>query len=206
MPEALRMHDRQQRLHGEERALLRDVSWAQYEAILQAAGDASAPRMAYLDGDLEIMSPSPLHEARKKLLARMVEAFAEERNIELGALGSTTFRRKAKNSGAEPDECYVRGVTDPRAFPRVPELVIEVAISPWRIDRLAIYGSLGVKEVWLWQDEALKVFALRAGGRYVRVRRSTVLPALDIALLARFARRTDQTAAVREFRALVRER
>ncbi|HEX7672503.1 MAG TPA: Uma2 family endonuclease [Polyangiaceae bacterium] len=206
MPSAVRTSHGLPRLDGEERALLRDVSWEQYEAILEASGDSGAPRFAYLDGDLEIMSPSPLHETRKKLLARLVEAFAEERGIELGALGSTTFRRKAKKRGAEPDECYVRGAIDARAFPQVPELVIEVAISPWRLDRLAIYASLRVKELWLWHDEALQVFTLRAGGRYSRARRSTVLPALDLALLTRFARRGDQTAAVREFRAAVRSR
>lgn len=188
----------------EERALLREVSWEQYDAIIAASGDSASPRFAYLEGDLEIMSPSVLHETRKKLVARLVEAYAEERGIELVGLGSTTFRRRAKARGAEPDECYVLGAFDPSAPPEKPDLAIEIAISPWRVDRFSIYAGLAVKELWLWHGETLSVFRLRATGKYTRARRSALLPHLDLSLLESFARRPDHTTAVREFRTLCR--
>jgi Uma2 family endonuclease len=54
---------------------LRGVSWADFETILAIRGDASRPRIAYLDGVLEFMSPPSNHEAIKTCLARLVEAY-----------------------------------------------------------------------------------------------------------------------------------
>ena len=42
----------------ETRAVLHGISWAHYEAILAAVGDSPHVRLAYLAGDLELMSPS----------------------------------------------------------------------------------------------------------------------------------------------------
>lgn len=36
-------------------------------------------RVTYLEGQLEIMSPSRSHEMLKKLIARLLEAYAEEK-------------------------------------------------------------------------------------------------------------------------------
>jgi Uma2 family endonuclease len=41
------------------------VSWDDYERLLAMRGDHSAPRIAYLEGTVEIMSPSQTHEAIK---------------------------------------------------------------------------------------------------------------------------------------------
>ena len=35
--------------------VMEDVSWAAYQRILKKRGDHSAPRIAYLDGTLEIL-------------------------------------------------------------------------------------------------------------------------------------------------------
>jgi Uma2 family endonuclease len=52
------------------------------------------------------MSPLPKRERAKVLLGRMVGIVAMERNIEVHALGSTTFRRQMLKKGLEPDECF----------------------------------------------------------------------------------------------------
>jgi hypothetical protein len=44
-------------------------------------GDRGALRLAYDGKDLEIMSPSPLHENIKVLAGRFVERVADESNI-----------------------------------------------------------------------------------------------------------------------------
>ena len=44
---------------------LRDVSWADYRRLLAIRGEHSAPRISYLEGDVEIMSPSRGHEGKK---------------------------------------------------------------------------------------------------------------------------------------------
>jgi hypothetical protein len=38
------------------------VSWEDYERMLEIRGDKSAPRITYLEGELEIISPSKDHE------------------------------------------------------------------------------------------------------------------------------------------------
>jgi hypothetical protein len=41
--------------------LLSHVSWDDYERLLAMRGDHSAPRIAYLEGEVETMSPSQTH-------------------------------------------------------------------------------------------------------------------------------------------------
>lgn len=106
---------------GDQIVLLRGVPWAQYEALCRARSDMAGPRLAYLDGDLEIMSPGRRHELEKTLLARLLEIFALENRVPLNGFGSETFRRKAKRAGVEPDECYSVGHAR-----KLPDLAIEV--------------------------------------------------------------------------------
>lgn len=51
------------------------------------------------------MAPSPEHELGKTLMGRFVETLAEESEIQIHPLGSTTFKRP-ELSGVEPDECF----------------------------------------------------------------------------------------------------
>jgi Uma2 family endonuclease len=50
--------------------------------------------------------PSPEHEMIRKVIARLLERYAEEADIVTHGYGSTTFRNEAKTQGLEPDECY----------------------------------------------------------------------------------------------------
>jgi Uma2 family endonuclease len=52
------------------------------------------------------MSPLPEHEDPKRVIGRMIETLTLELNLPMKSLGSTTFRRKDKAKGLEPDECY----------------------------------------------------------------------------------------------------
>lgn len=63
-------------LDVDQRVFLHGVSWQDYERLLSIRGDESSPRIAYLAGEIELMSPSRSHERLKKLIARLVEAFA----------------------------------------------------------------------------------------------------------------------------------
>ena len=128
----------------DQRIVLRDVSWEQYEALLALFGDdPPGIRMAYLEGALEIMSPSRKHETIKTVVGRLIEFYALERGISLTGLGSTTFRHAAKEQGIEPDECYCVG--EDKEFP---DIAFEVVLtSGGGVNRLAIYAGLGVAEV-----------------------------------------------------------
>lgn len=167
--------------------------------LLDDAG--SGVRLTYLAGALEIMSPSNDHESLKKLLARLLEAWAEEAGVDLEGLGSTTFRAEAAERGLEPDECYCVG--DVR---ELPDFAIEVVVSSGLIDKLDVYRGLGIPEVWVAKDGAITVYRLVAG-RYRPQTTSECVPSLDLAHLASFVRIGEkQSAAVRSYRAELRAR
>ncbi len=186
-PEATRVEDQRIILHG--------VSWSQYEAILAIRGDRSAPRIAYLEGELEIMSPSVDHEGIKKTIARLVEAYAEELGLSFNGYGSWTVRNAPRARGVEPDECYVLGTHKPD----VPDLAIEVIWTSGGLDKLEIYRGLSVREVWVWRHGRIQVHVLK-GGRYVEAPRSQLLPELDLERLQSSLLKPDQTQAVRDYR------
>jgi Uma2 family endonuclease len=183
----------------DQRIFMRGVTWSEYETLLAVRGERAGIRIAYLKGDLEIMSPSIDHEGIKKTLARLLEAYAEERNIDLNGYGSWTIKSAPKERGVEPDECYIIG-TERKASP---DLAIEVVWTHGGLDKLEIYRGLGVREVCIWRDDAITVFELR-DGNYRAIPRSGLLPQLDLALLVGFLDRPSQTQAVRDFRAALR--
>src|SRR6266496_944782 len=90
---AASMYDHRVRLH--------DVTWEQYETLLAIRGDRAGVRMAYLEGELELMSPSRTHESIKKVLARLLEAYAEERGLDLNGFGSMTLKSQPKEPRAD---------------------------------------------------------------------------------------------------------
>ncbi|MBO1350086.1 MAG: hypothetical protein EBE86_023135 [Hormoscilla sp. GUM202] len=48
-----------------QRVLLKDISWQEFEAILDDLGEHRGSRVAYDNGTLEIMTPLPEHESGK---------------------------------------------------------------------------------------------------------------------------------------------
>lgn len=184
----------------DQRVMLRDVRWKDFEILLAIRGDQAGVRMTYLKGDLELMSPSRSHEGIKTTLARMLEAFALERGLPLEGYGSWTLRNAPRERGVEPDECYVLGEPDKDR----PDLAIEVIWTHGGIDKLEVYRGLGIGEVWLWKDAAVTVHLLR-GSQYAQADRSTLLPDFDLVLAARcLGEARSQTEAVRSFLDAVR--
>jgi Uma2 family endonuclease len=170
-------------------------------------GESSVPRITYLEGLIELMSPSQYHEIDKKRLARLLEAWAEEAGVDLEGYGSWTLKKKRAKRGAEADECYT---VNRRASERDrPDIAIEVIWTSGGIDKLEVYRKLGVREVWYYERGSLKFFALRGErGRedYVEIPRSTFLPHLpvDLLLAGMLDPSQSQTAAVRALRQALR--
>jgi Uma2 family endonuclease len=180
--------------------VLREVTWTDYERLLEIRGDRSAPRMTYLRGTLEIMSPSQDHEKIKSVIGRLVEAYCLERQIRFSAFGSWTLKEKKEERGVEPDECYVLGSEKPER----PHLAIEVVWTSGGIDKLEVYRKLGVQEVWYWRKGHLHAYALRtAAGTeplYEALPRSQLLPDLDFDLLTSFLDRPTTYDAIQDYR------
>jgi Uma2 family endonuclease len=180
--------------------VLRGASWADYQRLLEMRGDRSAPRLCYLEGELEIMSPSSTHEFLKSMIGRLVEAWCLERGVDFSPYGSWTLEKKDVERGVEADECYVFGEV---AEPERPDLAIEVVWTSGGLNKLEIYRKLGVREVWFWRRGRLTVHRLQ-GDAYEEVSASIVLPGIDLAELASYLDRRIASQAIREYRAALR--
>ncbi len=177
--------------------ILYGVTWEQYDALVGLFMDQfPALRMTYLEGTLEIMSTSPEHERIKTIIGRLIEAFAEELDLDLNGYGAATFRKEAAARGLEPDECYCFGT-----LREVPDIAVEVVITSGTLNKLRVYQGLGVQEVWFWKKGTFEVYSLVDSDRgYEAKAASLLLPKLDFALLSQFLDNPQQTQAVKAYR------
>ena len=185
----------------EERFTTSDVNWQQYEAVLAKLEDDSHYRVTYLDGVLEIVSPSLRHEKLKKRLATLVEFYLIRKRIKHTPMGSPRVKKQLKKVGAEPDECYC--IVEEKS---IPDLAIEVIITSGSIDKLETYRRLGVTEVWMWKVNRLTLYRLREETPseflethgYEQITVSELLPELNIPLLERCVLVSGQIEAIDE--------
>lgn len=190
------LEERDDRPTDDQVVQLHDATWDDYERLLALRGERSVPRLTYLEGTLEIMSPSRDHEGLKSLIGRLVEAYCLHAGIRFSSYGSWTLKDRRDDRGAEPDECYVFGDQDVAR----PHLAIEVIWTSGRLDKLEVYRKLGVAEVWYWRKGRITPYALRGEG-YEPLERSEALPGLDLDLLTEHLDRPTTYDAVRDFRA-----
>ena len=123
----------------DQRVTLNDVTWSDFELILQIRGDRAGVRMTYLNGVLELMTPSVDHEGIKKTISRLLEAYAEEKGMPFNGFGSWTLKNARRARALEPDECYSLSLGRPTS----PDLAIEVVWTSGGIDKLDVYRGLG---------------------------------------------------------------
>ena len=182
--------------------LLQDAVWSDYQRVLELRGDRPVPRLAYLQGTLQLLAPSRQHEALKSLIGVLVETWCVERGLDFSPVGSWTLENKDQARGVEPDECYVFGTLGNRERP---DLAIEVIWTSGGLDKRAIYSALGVREVWFWRRGRLAAYALREDA-YEQIAGSEVLPGIDLAELGGFLDRPTASQAIREYRTAIRAR
>ncbi len=182
----------------EERQIISGVSWESYDTLL-SSGDRLPHRIAYLDGVLELVSPSRRHERRKSIIGSLLEDYFKEKRIRYFPLGSATFRQQNQRGGVEPDESYCLGTEK-----ALPDLAIEVVVSSGGIDKLEVYRRLAVSEVWFFKGDRFNVYRLTAAG-YELTESSPLLPDLDLDLLAQYVVAPDPLDAAIAFRDAIRE-
>ena len=161
--------------------VLQNVSWSEFEAILEDLGESRGSRIAYNNGKLEIMTPLPEHEVNKEYISDFVKVLLEELDIEFCPLGSTTFKNQAMFKGIEPDSCfYIKNEAVVRGKNRLdltinppPDLALEIDIT--NRSHPDIYQALGVPELWQYKRRELK-FLLLVDGKYVESKTSANFP------------------------------
>lgn len=169
------------------------VSWEEFDRLQQALGERAYPRMTFLHGEVEIMSPpSSAHEDTKSLLGMLLEVYFRAQKIRFYRRGAPTLRKPGHAAG-EPDESYCIG-----EYKATPDLAVEVVVTHGSLNKLEVYKILGVPEVWFWRDGTLRMYSLE-GETYQAVSQSVLLPDLDIPLLSRCLAIPDQYDAVEVF-------
>ncbi|MBW4505032.1 MAG: Uma2 family endonuclease [Scytonematopsis contorta HA4267-MV1] len=160
-----------------------DMSWQEFEAILQELGEKRSARVAYSQGTLEIMVPLPEHEKPKDIISDIVKILLKASKRKYEPFGSTTFKREGI-AGVEPDVCfYIKnyqimiGRRRLQANDPPPDLAIETDVtSKTTIDA---YEGIGVPEVWVYDSGSLIIYLL-SNGKYVNSDISPTFPDVDI--------------------------
>jgi Uma2 family endonuclease len=201
---------------SEQRLVLYGVPWRTYERALRTFSDRPGVRLTYDRGALEIMALSHEHENRSFLLGRLVVALTEELGLPLKGGGSTTFRRRRRQRGIEPNNCYwianeslvrSKDKIDLRNDPP-PDLALEIDVTHSSIDRLSIYVALCIPEVWRQEGQVLDFHILGVNGKYSVSPTSRAFPKLTSADLLPFLAlrgQIDENAIVRQFRTWVHQ-
>ncbi len=176
--------------------ILHGISWKMYRKLRKMPENYNI-RMTYDRGELEIMSPSPLHEGIARLLGDLITVWRlEHRSVPIRNCGTMTIRRSVLERGFEPDHCYyvqhepqmwdkkkINFKTDPP-----PDLAIEVEVTQKLMDKMGIYAAFRVPELWCWSGTTLKVFELSKEGQYVARETSLCLPSFPIAKVQEIVR------------------
>ena len=166
---------------------IHNLSWQDFENILNELGEQRRVRVTYYQGKLEIVSPLALHERPHRIIADIVKAILEIQGRDWEDFGSTTFKRP-EVAGVEPDTClyiqnasHVRGCTrmDLEVYPP-PDLAIESDVTSKTT--LDAYAAIGVPEVWIYSQRQLKFHTFQ-DGNYIEVSTSPTFPRLPLATL-----------------------
>lgn len=192
--------------------LLDDVDWQTYSRLLRAFAERPRIRLTYDQGKLEIMAPMLAHDDGSDFFGDLVKVLAEEWDLPLKRGGSVTIRRRKAERGLEPDRCFwianaprMAGVRrlDLRRHPP-PDLALEVDVTHSSMNRMEIYASLRVPEVWRLDGDWLTFHVLADDGTYKQARESRAFPGITPADLLPFLKEArtagDEVPLMKRFR------
>jgi Uma2 family endonuclease len=177
-----------------------DVSWDEYEELLEQVGEAPGLRISYDNGSLHVMTISAEHEKYSDFIKSLIAGIRLRLQIDILAFGSATMRKPKRSAGHEPDGCfYVQTAplignkiqldfeTDPP-----PDIVVEIDVHHDSRARFRGYLALGVPEIWRYDGHAMTIYHLSKEGdrqQYVAGDTSAGLPMLSATLLTEMIER-----------------
>ncbi|MEH2221551.1 Uma2 family endonuclease [Nostoc sp.] len=173
----------QMRLEPGSTVSIQDISWEEFESILQELGEKRSLRVAYSKSTLEIMVPLPEHEKSKDLISDIVKILLKIAGKSYEPFGSTTFKRE-NIAGIEPDACFYiqnyqrmigRRKLEPNDLP--PDLAIETDVTSKTT--LDAYVAIAVPELWIYDSKKLRIYLLR-DGHYIESDNSPNFPNIPL--------------------------
>ncbi len=160
-----------------------NVSWQEFESILQELGENRSARIAYSDQIIEIIVPLPEHEIPKEVISDLVKIILRKKGIRYESFGSTTFKKEGV-AGIEPDACFyiqnyqsMIGVRRLQSDSLPPDLAIEIDVTSKTV--ISAYASIRVKELWIFESSKLTIYLLQEG-KYIESSNSHNFPKLAI--------------------------
>ncbi|HSB12626.1 MAG TPA: Uma2 family endonuclease [Blastocatellia bacterium] len=146
----------------------RDVSWDEYEELLEQVGEAPGLRITYDNGSLHVMTISVEHEKYSEFIKSLIAGIRLRLRLNILSFGSATMRKRKRSKGHEPDASfYVQSAalignrvevdfeTDPP-----PDIVVEIDVHHDSRPRFPVYGALAVPEIWRYDGEAMTIYHL----------------------------------------------
>jgi Uma2 family endonuclease len=174
-----------------------DISWDEYEELLEQVGEAPGLRISYDNGSLHIKTISAEHEKYALFINSLIAGIRLRLRLNILAFGSATMRKPKRSAGHEPDACfYVQTAhlignkvqlnfeTDPP-----PDIVVEIDVHHDSRSRFPVHARLGVPEIWRYNGVAMTIYHLAEESpegeapAYVERDASAALPMLTAQLL-----------------------
>ncbi|MEM8719282.1 MAG: Uma2 family endonuclease [Cyanobacteria bacterium P01_G01_bin.39] len=149
-----------------------NISWKQYNALLNVLKDISWCKISYFNQVLDLMCPSRRHESISSFLSSIIEEYCFYTDTYCAPFGSTTLRgtNGIQEVGKEPDAAYAFSKSK-----EIPDLAIEVNFSSGNISDLRKYKILKIAEVWMWDtSNKLRIYVLETE-EYLEVNTSKFL-------------------------------
>jgi Uma2 family endonuclease len=141
---------------SEQRIVLDKISWQKYESLLAEMRHERTSRFTYDRGRLEMMTPLDEHERCHKLIESLILVLADEVGFPIESYKSPTLKIPDLRVGTEPDTAYyIQHESEMRGKHSIdlsvdppPDLVLEVALNKSTLDKMSVYATLGIPEVW----------------------------------------------------------
>jgi Uma2 family endonuclease len=202
--------------HLPDGAMLRleDISWNEYEQLLDQLAEWRGMRVSYDRGRVEIMSPSFQHEKFIAFISGVGRILAEEMDLTVEAAGATTYKQESLLKGSEGDESfYVQNAIAIIGKRQIdldidppPDIVVEVDITNESLSKFPIYAAFLVPEIWRYDGKQARIYHL-VNETYVERDASLSFPVLTAQAMSEFLEQSKtqgQTAALAAFRQWVR--
>jgi len=164
------------------------------------------------------MSPRPEQEKYKRFIEKIIDALADDLDLNVEPVGSATWRKKQDAKGAEADTCYYVKNADRIIGKRdidlnvdpPPDMVVEIDATSESLSKFGIYSTLRVPEIWRYdvRHNQIHMYELR-GNKYLEISVSRSFPILTPKALADFIEQSKtkgQKAAMSAFRTWLKKR
>lgn len=160
-----------------------NISWPEFELMLQELGGNRSARLSYSQGILEVIVPLPEHERPKELISDLVKILLKVTKRKYEPFGSTTFKKEGV-AGVEPDACfYIKNyqqMIDRRrlqADDPPPDLAIKCDVTSKTT--LEAYLAIKVPELWVYDSGKLTIYLLE-NDHYIQSKKSPTFPEIDL--------------------------